>query len=241
MMFSLFRKMNTNADDTDFILPVGEQIRAWRRANRKMKWGIGESEFAAVGPPPTLSPEDRKDGFVGGILSYGFGQDGQGNADAVLSGQMAWAFARRRRRNRTWQCQYLDFDRADCFRLRPAAPRRPRGFYFTKFRPGDRFLHWTVARFLKHLSGDTGCGPEGIQLLAVTHPHAADLMNERKIAFMAFADYEVAPYGFNDFYDALQMFCSNDVLGLGIGNVDRNYPMFGIPTLRLEEQLKAQS
>jgi hypothetical protein len=26
-------------------------------------------------------------------------------------------------------------------------------------------------------------------------------------------------------------FCSNRILGLGIGNVDRNYPLFGIPTL----------
>lgn len=69
-------------------------------------------------------------------------------------------------------------------------------------------------------------------MLAVTHPHLAVLMNERKIAFMAFADYEVAPYGYNDFFDAMQMFCSNNVLGLGIGNVDSNYPMFGIPTLR---------
>jgi hypothetical protein len=36
------------------------------------------------------------------------------------------------------------------------------------------------------------------------------------------------------FFDALQMFCSVDTLGLGIGNVDRNYPLFGIPTLRFD-------
>ena len=50
---------------------------------------------------------------------------------------------------------------------------------------------------------------------------------------MAFADYDVAPYGFNDFFDAVQMFCSNETLGLGIGNVDYNYPLFGIPTQRI--------
>ena len=59
-----------------------------------------------------------------------------------------------------------------------------------------------------------------------------ELMNRRKIAFMAFADYDVAPYGFNDFFDAVQMFCSNNTLGLGIGNIDQNYPLFGIPTLK---------
>jgi len=28
------------------------------------------------------------------------------------------------------------------------------------------------------------------------------------------------------------MFCSQGILGLGIGNIDHNYPLFGIPTLR---------
>lgn len=41
-------------------------------------------------------------------------------------------------------------------------------------------------------------------------------------------------YGFGDFFDALQPFCSNGILGLGIGNVNRNYPLFGIPRLRFE-------
>ena len=53
---------------------------------------------------------------------------------------------------------------------------------------------------------------------------------------MALADYDVAPHGFNDFYDAPQLFCSNHILGLGIGNVDRNYPLFGIPTLRFDNE-----
>ncbi|MCB2168715.1 MAG: hypothetical protein KQI78_13725 [Deltaproteobacteria bacterium] len=103
------------------------------------------------------------------------------------------------------------------------APRQPpQGFYFAKFRPGTSFFDWTVSRFLKQLSaGDTGCGTEGIQLLTITHPHLAAMMNRREIPFMAFADYDVAPHGFSNFYDALQMFCSNDTQGLGIGNVDR--------------------
>ncbi len=232
-MFRLFRKTDP-VDPAGFILPAERQVEAWKKANRKMKWGIAAEEFSAIEPPPALSAEDREKGFIGAVLSYGFGDDGQGNADAVRSGQMAWSYALKTRRGRTWQCRYLDFDRPDHFRLRPGAPPRPRGFYFVKFRPGDRFVHWPVARVLKALPEDiTGCGPEGIQLLTVTHPQAAGLMNERKLAFMAFADYDVAPYGFNDFFDALQMFCSNGVLGLGIGNVDRNYPLFGVPTIRL--------
>ena len=230
-MLNFFRKDGRN-NASGFILPVADQIKAWEKANHKMKWGITGKEFAAIGPPPTISPRDQADGFVGSILSYGFSDDGQGNADAVLSGRLAWGYACRRRNRGTWQCRYIDFDKSDHFRLRPMAPPRPKSFYYAKFRPGDRFLSLTVARFIKSLDGDTGCGPEGIQLLAITHRHVAELMNQRKIAFMSFADYDVAPYGFHDFFDAVQMFCSNNTLGLGIGNIDQKYPLFGIPTLR---------
>lgn len=98
-------------------------------------------------------------------------------------------------------------------------------------RHSDRYA--TVSRFLTSLpAGDTGCGPEGIQLLTISHPHLAVLMNRAQIPFMAFADFDVAPHGFHDFYNAVQMVCSVHTLGRGIGNVDRNYPLFGIPTLR---------
>lgn len=232
-MISLFDKTH-KPSAAGFILPVHDQIKAWCKANRKMRWGISAAEFAAIGPPPELSEGDRAGGFVGVVLSYGFGSDGQGFADAVASGRNAWRYAQSRPWRKTWQCQYIDFIKSDHFRLRPDAPSRPKGFYFAKFKPGDDLQHLTVARFRKTLvSGDTGCGPEGVQLIAITHyPSVADLMNHRKIALMAFADYDVAPYGYNDFYDAMQMFCSNNVLGLGIGNIDNNYPGFGIPTLR---------
>lgn len=228
-----FERENT----TSFLLGVAEQIKAWQKANRKMKWGIPKNAFAAIGQPPSLSSRDRSDGFVGTILSYGFGDDGRGAADAVLSGRLAWEYARKKRWSATWHCRYIDFDKADHFRLRPTAPPRPKGFYYAKFRPGDNLMSLTVAKFLKSLgrdAADAGCGPEGIQLITVTHNHLAELMNRRQIAFMAFADYEVAPYGYNDFFDSLQMFCSNNTLGLGIGNIDNNYPLFGIPTLRFQ-------
>ena len=102
-----------------------------------------------------------------------------------------------------------------------------------KFQPGDKFQSFTVSQVRKSFHKETGLGPEGVQLLTITHKYLQDLMNEKKIPLMALADYDVAPYGFNDFFDAAQMFCSEDILGLGIGNVDQNYPLFGIPTLIL--------
>jgi hypothetical protein len=179
-----------------------------------------------------LSDEDRLQGFSGAVLFYGFGEDDCGNSNAVLSGQMAWEYACMLRKRKTWQCEYVDFKKAEDIRLRPGAPGRPKGFYWAKLHPGERHINMTVSQLRKKLRTDTGCGPEGFQLLAVTHTHFADLMTARKMPFMALADYDVAPYGFNDFYDVPQLFCSNHILGLGIGNVDRNYPLFGIPTLR---------
>jgi len=215
------------------ILPINQQIKAWQRANRKMGWGIDNNAFEklSVSLPPQLTDKDRVYGFIGAVLFYGFGDDGQGNADAVLSGKRAWDYALQRRK--TWQCEYVNFNKPQDIRLRPEAPARPRGFYLAKITCGERFLKWTVAQARKKYAIETGWGPEGFQFLSITHPHFADLMNERKLPFMALADYDVAPYGYNDFFDAPQLFCSNSKLGLGIGNVDRNYPLFGIPTLQL--------
>jgi len=215
------------------ILPIKEQIEAWRKANKTMSLGIdiGEFEKIAISSPPRLTDNDRMCGFIGAVLFYGFGDDGRANSDAVLSGKLAWEYAIQRRN--TWRCEYVDFNRPEDIRLRPEAPDRPKGFYYAMVRAEEKSKSMTVTQVRKTLTTDTGWGPEGFQFLAITHPHFADLMNKRRIAFMALADYDVAPYGYNDFYDAPQLFCSNNKLGLGIGNVDRNYPLFGIPTLQL--------
>ena len=216
------------------ILPLEAQIRAWHKANRRMGWGIKGEEFESIGLRLLITDEDRRDGFLGVGLFYGFGDDGHGHADSVLSGRLAWEYARKRKKRKTWHCEYVHFDEPEHIRLRPGAPPRPKGFYFAKFQSGERFQALTISQVLKRLNKATGCGPEGIQFLAITHPHVQGMMNDRKIPFMAFADYDIAPYGYEDFFDSPQMFCSNGILGLGIGHVDRNYPLFGIPTLRFE-------
>lgn len=230
-MLHLFLKNRSQKENCQ-ILAAQDQVKAWRRANRKMSWGITREEFERIGSPPRLTEDDRLDGFIGAILSYGFGDDGQGNSNAILSGKNAWEYACKRIRGKTWQCQYIDFDKKDQIRLRLGAPPRPKGFYYSKFQPGEKFIQLTANQVLKRIHGDSGCGPEGVQFLTITHPHFTKMMDQREIPFMAFADFDIAPYGFDDFFDALQMFCSNGTLGLGIGNVDKNYPLFGIPTLR---------
>ena len=232
---NLFFKAKTEGQSR-LIFPIGKQIKAWRRANRKMAWGIKNEEFDRIGAPSALTDTERHEGFIGTALFYGFGDDGDGNAEPVLSGKVAWEYARQSWWRKTWQCEYIDFDKPDHIRLRPGAAFRPKGFYYAKFQPGEKFQSLTVSQARKNFGNDTGCGPEGLQFLTITHTHFQNMMNDRKIPFMALADYDVAPYGFNDFFDAVQMFCSNEVLGLGIGNVDRNYPLFGIPTLRFQHR-----
>ena len=232
----------TKAEDQGhLILPTSKQIKAWRKANRKMAWGIREEEFHRLDVPPPLTEHDQNQGLSGVALFYGFGDDGFGNADPVLSGRLAWEYARKRKRRETWQCEYIDFDRSDDIRLRPGAPARPKGFYFAKLQPGKKYQTVSVSQARKCFDKETGCGPEGFQFLVITHPHFQRLMDDRKISFMAFADYDVAPYGFNDFFDAAQMFCSLGTLGLGIGHVERNYPSFGIPTLRFARLLQSSN
>ena len=200
---------------------------------KKMKWAIGEKEFGGLDSPFSLTDSDLEQGFVGTVLFYGFGDDGTGHADSVLSGKMAWDYACKRLKNKIWQSPHIAFDKSDSLRPRPGAPRRPKGFYFGKIRTGERFQRMTVSQVRKHFNSVTGCGPEGLQLLCITHTHIPDMMSERKMPFMILADYDVAPHGYNDFFDTLQIFSSNSILGLGIGNVEQNYPGFGIPSVSI--------
>ena len=217
----------------ELILNLPEQIEAWRKANRKMGWNIPQDEFDKQEILPSSTDGSVNRGFIGTALFYGFGDDGSGNSDAVLSGKLAWDYGRKRRIGKTWQCEYIDFEKSEDIRLRSGAPPRPKGFYYAKLQPGKHLVNLTVSQLRKRLGTVTGWGPEGFQFLTITHAHFADLMTDRKIPFMALADYDVAPYGYNDFFDAAQMFCSNGILGLGIGNLDFNYPLFGIPMIRL--------
>ncbi len=126
------------------ILPLEEQISAWRGASKKMKWGIHEAEFESIG----------------------------------------------------------------------TSLRLPKATWHMGLR----------APFSSTASGTTAP--------AMRIPFYRAMMSERINPFMALADYDVAPYGFSDFFDIPQLFSSNRVLGLGVGNMDRSYREFGIPMVR---------
>ena len=85
--------MAEHEDKKPVVLPIVEQIRSWKKANRRMRWGIKEKEFDRIGPPTALTDDDKRSGFIGFALFYGFGDDGSGNSKPVLSGKVAWEFA----------------------------------------------------------------------------------------------------------------------------------------------------
>ena len=66
-----------------------------------MSWGIMQTEFEKVeaSSPPALTIDDRTWGFNGLVLFYGFGDDGQGNSDVVVSGKIAWEYAEKKRKS----------------------------------------------------------------------------------------------------------------------------------------------
>jgi hypothetical protein len=196
-----------------------------------MSWGIRDEEFERIGMLLKSERNETDEGSVGTVLFYGFGDDGSGRADSVLSGRLSWEYASARLKSRVWQSPYINFDKPDAFRLRPGAPPRPRGFYLGDVRIEGKPPGVTVSQSRRHFYSVTGLGPEGFQILCITHTNLPDLMSERKIPFMALADYDVAPYGFNDFIDVPQIFCSNGILGLGIGNADHEYQGFAIPVV----------
>jgi len=215
-----------------FILTIEDQKSAWTRAARKMNWHIDTSEFSTISIPLPLSQDDINAGFSGYGLFYGFGDDGSGNADPVLSGKVAWKYALKIRKKAIWQSPYINFDDPEAFRLRPDAHPRPKGFYLAKVHTGERYRSVPVSSARKLFHPMTGFGPEGFQFLCVTHQHYPELMSERKAPFMVLSDYDVAPYGFNDFFDVPQLFCSNNILGLGIGNIEQGYQGFAVPVLQ---------
>ena len=83
-----------------------------------MKWGIQKEPFDKIETPHHLTDRNKMEGFLGTVFCFGFGDDGTGCADAVLSGKRVWEYVRKRRWLKTWQCEYIDLDKPDHIRLR---------------------------------------------------------------------------------------------------------------------------
>jgi hypothetical protein len=86
LIHKLFLKRTPQKREVSILL-MDEQIKAWRWADQKMGWEIDFSDFDDPRVPalPPLTDSDRMGGFIGTVLFYGFGEDGQGNSDVNMS------------------------------------------------------------------------------------------------------------------------------------------------------------
>jgi hypothetical protein len=77
-------------------------------------------------------------------------------------------------------------------------------------------------------------GPEGIQFLAITHPHYVERMNGREVPFLNLPDYAISPNGDGDFSDAPRLRFGGKVgkLRLRSDPVGRRRSKYGSASLR---------
>lgn len=211
-----------------------DQISAWLDACNRGNFGISLPEFDAIPDPSELTYQDILDGFVGVGLFYGFGGEGD-HSDMVLSGKIAWEYAASQ--CETWKWDSVNFDDPRYLNPRDGVHPRPKGFYWKKIQLGHVYQSKSVREVRNDLPTiDWGMGPEGIQLLAITHPHYVEQMNGRDVPFIDLPDYVVAPGVDGDFYHYytphLSFARGDGRLRLGAGSVDNGGSQFGSGSLR---------
>jgi hypothetical protein len=55
--------IESTPESQGLILPLQKQMKAWRKANRKMGWRITEQEFDNIEQPPQMTEADRRQGY----------------------------------------------------------------------------------------------------------------------------------------------------------------------------------
>jgi hypothetical protein len=223
------------------ILSPDEQVAAWVKANKKFgKNKIPKAAFKVLDSLviPTLTPVDMEAGYVGAVLSYGFGTIAYPSgrsyySDMVLSAKLAWEYIASTRA--VWKWDQIDFGNLKS--IRPFSGKhseRPVGFYWKLVQLGH--VHQNkpvqVARGLISPS-DWGMGPEGIQFF-LTHPHYAEMMNGNPYPFMDLPDFEISSGGdgVSSRAPCLGFYRVTSVLGLDSDDVSHPNPHYGSGSLR---------
>ncbi|HEY5600137.1 MAG TPA: hypothetical protein VIK48_05545, partial [Candidatus Manganitrophaceae bacterium] len=172
-------------------------------------------------------------------LFYGFGDNGQGQADPFLTGHIFVTYLTGKYSHE--KSRYVDFyptppdpARFDFYRpkikMRDGAAPRPKGFYIKELLPKD--LEEGVGATHRQLSpadvrklSPWGWGPEGFEFLAVEEAYTLLLM-EGKAPIFVLGDYAVSPYGEPDFSSTILLGTSRGRLEIGVTNSRDNIPKF---------------
>ncbi len=214
----------------------GIQIWRWKEANEKYNLEIPEEAFGSVPVAPKLTEDEKFYGFTAVGLFYGFGDDGEGNADILESARKSWEVAEKVY-SESSKGDYIKFERG-WMRLRPGAPSRPRGFYWKKIRFGGLGREYESMNELRKVffeEGQTGVGAEAFQLIAIIAPEYVE--EERnsiwKLFEMSIADIDIAPEGDFNFYGvpAIAMDLNDDRLCFHGSDVTAVFPRNGLSVL----------
>jgi len=172
-------------------------------------------------------------------LFYGFGDDGQGNADPFLTGHIFVAYLTKKYPSEKWR--FVDFYppppdplRFDFYRpkiqLRDKAAARPKGFYVKTilekdYESGIGSQHKALSPADVRKLSPWGWGPEGFEFLALEEAYV-QLLLASKVPQFVLGDYAVSPYGTTDFSSTMLLGACRGKLELGVTNARDNIPKF---------------
>jgi len=214
-----------------------EQVRKWKGLNEWLSKAFAK-EAISDSAWPQIEAKAKGLGRESRIF-YGFGNDGQGNSDSLLTGHIFLTYLLKKFPYE--KSRFVDFyppapdaKRFEFYqskiKLREGAAPRPRGFYVKELLPKD--LEGGIGAAHKGRSPaeirklSPWCfGPEGFQFLALEEPYVA-LLRERRVPFFVLADYAISPFGEGDHYSTIFFGSDRDRLDIGVTNARDNISKF---------------
>lgn len=206
-----------------------KQLQKWRELNDWIKKqfskdAIPEEAFKEIEPKlKGLTSKSR--------LFYGFGDNGQGQADPFLTGHLFATYLTGK--HHLDKSRFVDFyptppdpSRFDFYRpkikMRDGAAARPKGFYIKELLPkdyeeglGSTYKDQSPNDIRKHSTW--GIGPEGFEFLAIEEAYLP-LLEEKKVPVYVLGDYTVSPYGEGDFSSTMFIGAAREKVEIGCTN-----------------------
>jgi hypothetical protein len=205
------------------------------------KWHVLNDWLKKAFPKEVISEQSFKDAeqklALEGLSSqsrlfFGFGDDGNGNADPFLSGHLFVTYLVQKHPSEKWR--FIDFYpappdpmRFDFYRpkikMRDGAATRPKGFYLKEILEKDYLNgigteHKNISPADVRKLSPWGWGHEGFQFLALEDAYVA-LILAKKVSAFVLSDYSVSPYGAADFSSTMLVGHSRGKLEMGVTNV----------------------
>jgi hypothetical protein len=221
----------------EIYLSPKEQYEKWKDLNEWIKKGFPNEAISDLAFKegeallPGLTSQDR--------LFFGFGDDGQGNADPFFTGHVFVTYLEKKYPHEL--SPFLNFYppppdpmRFDFYRpkikLRDGAAVRPKGFYVKRllekdYTDGVGAEHKALSPADVRKRSDWGWGPEGFTFLALEEKYTK-LLLAGKVPIFVLGDYAVSPYGTSDYFSAFLLGPCRGKLELGVTNVRDNIPKF---------------